>query len=73
MNFDTNEVAKGLGAGVNEDLREGIEKGLAFKKETYGEYYCPCVPVHVHNPNVVCPCKAAREYKACHCGLFKFE
>lgn len=33
--------------------------------------YCPCVPKHVRNDNVLCPCKEYRRNRVCQCGMFE--
>jgi len=58
---------------VFKDTRDLVLEGLMQKKETYGDFYCPCRLENV--PENICPCLETRTNRvlkegSCRCGLF---
>ena len=63
----------GLRHYVFKDTRDLVMEGLMQKKETYGDFYCPCRLENV--PENICPCLETRMNRvlkegSCRCGLF---
>lgn len=50
---------------------ERVRKGLAVKKERFGEAFCPCVTPLAHGADTICPCLEYRTTGFCRCGLYK--
>lgn len=56
----------------DQELVDGINKGLAENKEKFGKQYCPCSLEHTDD--TVCMCKEFREQDEpgfCHCGKYE--
>ncbi|HUW64532.1 MAG TPA: ferredoxin-thioredoxin reductase catalytic domain-containing protein [Spirochaetia bacterium] len=58
---------------IFQDTKDLVMEGLMQKKETYGDFYCPCRLENV--PENLCPCLETRMNRVlkegnCRCGLF---
>ncbi len=59
-----------MGMKVNPDKKrvKTVMDKLDKMVDSEGVPYCPCQSEHVTDS--ICPCKYAREDKACRCGLY---
>ena len=76
---ESNEHAdkEGIKLNPNENIVQGVVKGLIRNKEKHGEFYCPCRFVtgdKEKDKEIICPCvfhlKEIEKDGKCHCGLF---
>ncbi|MCF6310711.1 MAG: sulfurtransferase [Sulfurimonas sp.] len=79
----TDKVNKQFGWVYNpqEEVKEGVQMGLARNKMMYNKRFCPCFMVDATGKKPksvddrICPCKPAIEKEipetgSCHCGIF---
>lgn len=63
----------GIKGYVFNEMKEEIIEGLIGKRDSFGDFYCPCRLEHT--PEYQCPCRPTRggdveRHGKCHCGLF---
>ncbi len=68
---------KGVRLNPDEQITEGVIKGVLRNEKKYGEKYCPCRRVEGDpeiDKKIICPCrysqKEIQETGHCHCYLF---